>query len=136
MPEQSQGVSWWVSASSFGFVLLQSLCTAVIAVSGVRVAIGLGALAAASGLHRPASGWHQDAIRIPMMLFAVGGSVVNLYVIWRVRRLRNRPAARWRRREVTAEELRSERIQIALAAVTLLLVVAEFATHRIVHDAP
>jgi hypothetical protein len=89
---------WLVSLTSFLFILLQSACTAVIAASGVRVLIGLGALAAAAGLHRPAEGFHDDAIRIPMMVFAVLGSLVNLYVIWRIRSLRARPAAQWRAR--------------------------------------
>src|SRR5271165_1262673 len=79
-------VLWW----SFAFALLQSLCTAVIAISGVRVAIGLSALAEAIvGLPlRTATGFHADRIRIPMMWLALAGAVVNLYVIWRIRRLR------------------------------------------------
>ena len=79
--------------SGIVFVLLQSACTAVIAISGVRVAIGLSALAAAAGIHAPAHGFHQDAIRIPMMVFAFLGAVINLFVIWKVRRLRSRPAS-------------------------------------------
>jgi hypothetical protein len=107
----------------------------VMAISGVRVIIGLSALAAAAGLHRPASGFHRDAIRIPMMVVAVTGSLVNLYVIWRIRSLRARPAAQWRTEPVPASKRRSENIQIALAVVTLLLVAAEYVTHLIVHDA-
>jgi hypothetical protein len=106
------------------------------AISGVRVVIGLGALAAAAGLHRPASGFHSDAIRIPMMILAVAGSLINLYVIWRIRSLRARPSSQWRTKLVTAEQRRSEWIQIALAVVTLLLVIAEWATHRIIHGVP
>ncbi len=41
----------WTSAM---FALLQSLCTAVLTISGIRVAIGLSALAAASGIYAPA----------------------------------------------------------------------------------
>ena len=81
MPEQEQnstGRSWILSITSFLFILLQSACTAVMAISGVRVIIGLGALAAAAGLNRPASGFHADAIRIPMMAIAVIGSFVNV----------------------------------------------------------
>jgi hypothetical protein len=98
------------------------------------VLIGLGALAAASGLNRPASGFHRDAIRIPMMIVAVAGSLINLYVIWRVRSLRNRPAAQWRRIPLTPRQIWSERFQIGLAILTLLLVLAEWWTHRIVHN--
>src|SRR5690349_24883698 len=82
-----------LSWSSVLFAILQSACTAVIAISGLRVAIGLSALAAAAGIHAPARGFHQDAIRIPMMALAFLGAVLNLYVIWKVRRLRSRPAA-------------------------------------------
>jgi hypothetical protein len=59
--------SWIVGLTNFFFILLQSACTAVMAISGVRVVIGLGALAAAAGLNRPAGGFHADLIRIPMM---------------------------------------------------------------------
>ncbi len=132
--EKDRKTRWLVSLTSFFFILLQSACTAVLAISGVRVVIGLGALAAASGLGRPAAGFHSDAIRIPMMLIAVLGSLINLYVIWRIRSLRSRPAAQWRMTAPSVKQIRSERFQITLAVITLLLVVAEWITHRIVHN--
>jgi hypothetical protein len=133
--EQDKKTRWFVSATSLLFIILQSACTAVMAISGVRVVIGLGAFAAASGLGVPASGFHQDAIRIPMMVFAVLGSAINLYVIWRIRSLRSRPSAQWRMTPLTKQQIRPERFQVALAIITLLLVVAECVTHRIVHNA-
>ncbi len=143
VPEQSEASkgslparSWILSAGSLLFIVLQSICTAVMAISGVRVVIGLGALAAAGGLGRPATGFHADAIRIPMMIVAVGGSLVNLYVVWRIRSLRGRPSAQWRMGEISPKRIRSENVQIALAVVTLLLVVAEWVTHHIVHNVP
>jgi hypothetical protein len=123
----------WVSWSSFVFALLQSLCTAVLTVSGVRVVIGVGALAAAAGTDAPPSGWHRDAIRIPMLTLALVGTLINLYVLWRVRRLRNRPASQWRVQSPTAKELRSERWQFVLAVVTLVLLGLEWWTHQVVH---
>jgi hypothetical protein len=131
LPQQR---SWIIAVSSFLFILLQSACTAAMAISGVRVLIGLGALAAAAGLHRPASGFHTDAIRIPMMVLAVGGSIVNLYVIWRVRSLRSRPSSQWRVQPPTSRQKRSETFQIALAIITLVLVAAEYVTHLRVHN--
>jgi hypothetical protein len=118
------------------FALLQSACTAVMAISGLRVAIGLSALAAAAGIHAPAHGFHQDAIRIPMMALAFLGAVINLFVIWKVRNLRNKPAAQWRQQPVTEKKLNSERFQIALSVVTLLLLAAEWITHPLVHRVP
>lgn len=126
---------WALSIISFTFIVLQSMCTAVMAISGVRVLIGLGALAAAAGLNRPASGFHGDAIRIPMMVVAVVGSLVNLYVLWRIRTLRNRPSAQWRARPVSQQTRRSEAFQVLLAVLSLALVLAEWATHRIIHNA-
>jgi hypothetical protein len=120
----------WTSAM---LALLQSLCTAVLTISGLRVAIGLSALAAASGIYAPAKGWHQDAIRIPMLIAATVGALVNLAVVAWIRHLRNRPSAQWRRRELTPRQKRSERLQIGLAIITLVLVGLETWTHPMVH---
>ena len=108
-PVSTQSRNWFVGLTSFVFILLQSACTAVMAISGVRVVIGLGALAAAAGLNRPATGFHADAIRIPMMAIALIGSFINLYVIWRIRSLRSRPSslARTRRSARTQGRARS-----------------------------
>jgi hypothetical protein len=123
--------------TSLIFIVLQSACTAVIAISGVRVAIGLSALAEATiGIHAPAGGFHRDVIRIPMMIAATIGSLINLYVIWRIRTLRVRPSSQWRMQPVTAKQRRSELFQIALAIITLALVAAEWITHPMVHRVP
>lgn len=113
--------------------MLQSLCTAVLTVSGIRVAIGLSALAAAGGIYAPARGFHQDAIRIPMLTLAAVGALINLAVLGWIWRLRTRPSAQWRRRELSAKQKRSERLQVVLAIVTLLLVGLEVWTHPMVH---
>jgi hypothetical protein len=129
--------TWLVSMTSFIFIVLQSACTAVIAISGVRVAIGLSALVEATlGIHAPAKGFHQDVIRIPMMIAATVGSLINLYVIWRIRTLRSRPSSQWRVKPVTRKQRRSEILQIVLAIVTLVLVAAEWITHPMVHRVP
>lgn len=125
-----------LSWSSVAFALLQSACTAVIAISGLRVAIGLSALAAAAGIHAPARGFHQDAIRIPMMVLALLGALINLYVVWKIRRLRSKPAAQWRVQPVSKKKLNSERFQIALSILTLLLLAAEWITHPLIHRVP
>jgi hypothetical protein len=129
--------TWLVSLTSFVFIVLQSACTAVIAISGVRVAIGLSALAeAAFGIHAPAHRFHRDRILIPMMIAASIGSLINLYVVWRIRRLRARPASQWRVQAATPKQRRSELFQIALAIVTLGLVAAEWITHPMIHRVP
>jgi hypothetical protein len=123
--------------TSLVFIILQSACTAVIALSGVRVAIGLSALSAATvGIHAPAQGFHRDVIRIPMMIAALAGSLINLYVIWRIRRLRARPSSQWRMQAVSAKQRRSEVFQVVLSVVTLVLLAAEWLFHPMVHRVP
>ncbi len=123
----------WVSWSSFIFALLQSLCTAVLTISGIRVLIGLGALAAAAGTDAPAKGFHRDAIRIPMMVLALLGALINLYVLWRQWSLRRRPASQWRMQPLSAKEKRSQWLQFVLAIVTLVLLGLEWWTHPMIH---
>jgi hypothetical protein len=129
------GLKSWsaLSGASLLVALAQNLCTAVLTISGIRVAIGLSALAAASGIYAPAKGFHQDAIRIPMLILAAVGAMVNLAVVFWIRHLRARPSAQWRRRELSTKEKRSEKLQVAMAIVTLVLVGLETWTHPMVH---
>lgn len=124
-----------VGGASLLVAMAQSLCTAVLTISGIRVAIGLSALAAASGIYAPAKGFHQDAIRIPMLIVATVGAIVNLAVVFWIRHLRARPSAQWRRRELGTKEKRSEKLQVAMAILTLVLVGLEIWTHPMVHRA-
>ena len=121
--------SWIVAASSFLFAILQSACTAVMAISGLRLLIGVTSLTAAS-LPGFIFTIHADRIRIPMLIVAVVGSLANLYVLWRIRSLRTRPASQWRVQPVTAKQRRSERLQLVLSVLTLVLVVVESAIHH------
>lgn len=122
-----------LGGTSLLMALLQSMCTAVLTISGIRVAVGLTALAAVSGIYAPARGFHQDAIRIPMLIVAAAGALINLAVLAWIWHLRSRPSAQWRRRELTKKQRRSERLQVMLAIVTLILVGLETWTHPMVH---
>jgi hypothetical protein len=124
--------SWLVALTSLAFILLQSACTAVMAISGIRLLIGVGSLAAV-GVPGILKVLHLNVIRVPMMTIAVLGCAINLYVIWRIRVLRARPSAQWRVQPVTARQRRSETLQIVLSVVTLLLVFSESAAHHILH---
>src|SRR5215472_10711256 len=132
-PESGNRGSWLVGFTSFLFVLLQSACTAVMAISGLRLLIGLTSLAAASILPGFILAIHAERIRVPMMVFAVLGSLVNLYVLWRIRSLRSRPAAQWRVLPATAKQRKSELFQTALSILTLALVITESLAHHHLH---
>lgn len=121
-----------VSFASVTVALLQSLCTAVLTINGIRLGIGLAALAAGS-IWAPVLAFHRDSIRIPMLTVAVVGAVVNLAVLFWIWRLRARPEAQWRHREIPKRQRRSEQLQVAMAVLTLVLVGAETYGHTIIH---
>lgn len=126
--------SWLNAVTSLGFVLLQSACTFFFAISGVRLLLGIGSFAAAAAVRHPSHGFHANIFRVPMLLIAVVGSVVNLLAIHRVRVLRVRPSSQWRMQPVAPDRLRSENIQVALAILTLVLVLMEEAIHIYEHS--
>ena len=129
MLANSRLINW----SALFFAVLQSVCSAFIALNGVRLLIGVGAFAAASGALKLADRMHLDAIRIPMMLLALAGSLLNLVVLWQVWRLRKRPASAWRQTAVPKRKLASEWLQFILSILTLVLLAAEFVAHRLLH---
>lgn len=57
-----------------------------------------------------------------MIVLALAGSLLNLVVLWQVRRLRSRPAAQWRQTPASAGKLRMERVQTILSIATLVLI--------------
>jgi heme/copper-type cytochrome/quinol oxidase subunit 2 len=111
------------------FAFLQSVCSAFIALSSIRLFIGAAAFASAAGVLKFADQIHIGAIRIPMMLFALIGSIVNLIVLWQVWRLRRRSASAWRQKPISSQKRRSEFLQLTLSVVTLLLLVVEYYAH-------
>jgi cytochrome b subunit of formate dehydrogenase len=122
--------SWFAGITSFFFILLQSACAAVLAMSGLRLVIGVTSLVTASIIPGFIFSIHAARIRVPMMIVAVLGSLINLHVLWRLRTLRSRPAAQWRIQPVSDKQRRSERIQLVLAAITLVLMVVESLLHH------
>lgn len=120
-----------INWSALFFAVLQSLCSAFIALNGVRLLIGVGAFATASGVLKFADRMHIAAIRIPMMILALAGSVLNLVVLWQIWRLRRRPSSAWRQQPVSGRKRASEWLQFTLSVLTLALLVAEFVAHRI-----
>jgi hypothetical protein len=128
--DQEKSVKF-LTASSLVLALMQSICTAVFTISGVRLAIGLTAFALAGSVAAPIHWFHQDAIRIPMLVLAAVGAVADLLILAWMRHLRAQSAAQWRRREQSSNEKRSQRLQVAVAILTLLLVGLETWTHVI-----
>ena len=128
-PESPRSNLKLLNWSAVLFAFLQSVCSAFIALSGIRLFIGATALASALGVVKRADKIHVAAIRIPMMLFALVGSVVNLLVLCQVWRLRSRSASAWRQKPVSPKKRRAEILQLLLSLVTLFLLGAEYWAH-------
>jgi hypothetical protein len=133
MPEElvrNRGVIAW---SSFFFALLQSICGAVVAINGLRIAIGIGALTLSTGAGAAMVRFHTDAIRVPMIVIALFGSLLNLAILMHVRHLRHRPAAQWRQKPLSSKQKRTEFAQLVLSVATLALIAVEEYIHLSLH---
>jgi hypothetical protein len=119
----------WIGGGSLLFAVLQSVCTFFAAMSGLRVGIGISSLVLAAGTAKMIDAFHGSWLRVPMISLAVIGSVLNLVVLWQIRRLRKNPAAQWRVRPVSKGRMRMERVQLVLSIVTLVLVFLEERQH-------
>ena len=125
------GIIGW---SSFGFALLQSICTLFAAVDGFRVIFGVSSLLISASLGSFLDQIHSDWIRIPMIVLALVGSLLNLAILIQVRRLRNRPASKWRQIAPTRRKIRLEHLQLLLSVATLIFIgVEEFLHLRLFH---
>jgi hypothetical protein len=122
----AQAVMAW---SGFLFAVLQSVCTFFTDLDGLRLVIGAGALVAVLQAGTAWNHFHTNWIRVPMVALAFAGSVLNLLILRRIWRLRNHPAAQWRRVPVSPRKMRMERLQFALAVITLTLISVEEVTH-------
>jgi hypothetical protein len=115
-----------VSGSSLLFSILQSVCTAVVAINGVRLAVGLSSLAMTVGVGATLDHFHDITwLRLTLMIGALTGSILTLFIVYHARNLRSKPAARWRLRPLTLHQRKMEGIQIAISVLTLVLVVIE-----------
>jgi len=99
------------------------------AMSGLRLFIGVGSLALSAEVTAFLDGLHASWLRIPMIGLALLGTGLNLISILQIRRLRARPASQWRQAPVPAGKLRMERWQIALSLITLALIALEEGFH-------
>jgi cytochrome bd-type quinol oxidase subunit 2 len=96
----------------------------------LRLLLGAATFGAAIGVMKFADEKiHIDAVRIPMILFALVGAVFNLVALWQVRRLRGRAASAWRQKTVSRSKFASENVQLVLSVMTLVLLAVESFYH-------
>ena len=121
-----------LSWGSLALAAAESLCVVAVGMSGVRVALGMTSLIAATA-GGPAQGFHRNGLRIPLLVAGTVGALLSLLLIWNEEKIRRNPAAAWRRKPLTIQQRRRRQLQIVLAVLTLLLVAAEAITHPWFH---
>jgi len=132
MPSESRYTTssrMWIGWSSFVFALLQSVCSLLMAMAGLRLLIGVTSLVLSAQATVLLDHLHANGLRISMIVLALIGAVLNLITIAQIRRLRSRPAAQWRQAPLPQKKLRAERLQIALSVATLALIALEECFH-------
>ena len=122
----------FLAVGSLGFAIVQGVCATAVFVSGISTALGLSTVAAATAAG-PATGFHANRFRIPMLALAGVGALVNLFLFWNAERMRRNPAARWRMRPLTRKERWEKWIQVGASVLTLLLIAGELLAHPLFH---
>ena len=130
MPAQT--AHFWLAWASFALAAAESICVAAVGLSGLRVALGLSSLLAA-GAGGPARGFHQNALRIPLLTLGGIGALLTLLLLWNEEKLRRNPSAAWRLRPLTRSQKRRRWFHLSVAVFTLILVAAEVITHPWFH---
>jgi len=118
--------------SSLFLAALESLCVAAVALSGVRVVLGMTSLIAATAAG-PAHGFHREALRVPILWISGVIAALNLLLLWNENRIRQNPSAQWRLQPFTPKQRRQRWIQIVTSVAALLLIIAEVVTHPLFH---
>lgn len=89
------------------------------------------------GLAAFAVGWarylHRDIIRVPVLLVAIAGAGLNLYLLWKRQQLRDAPAAAWRKKALTKRERFRIALVLSLSILTLAFAASEIYLHRLIH---
>jgi hypothetical protein len=101
----------------------------LVATSSVKLFLGIASVAAAMQSSR----FHADIIRVPVMLVSAVLACISLYTLWNGWRLRNLPAARWRKRPLSTQRKLGIALTLASSVAALVLVVAEALVHPLFH---
>jgi hypothetical protein len=117
------------SWGAFLLAIVEAVC--VIAVTAARTGTAL------SSVLGSVTGWalflHRDIFRIPALLLAIIGSIFNLFLLRRAYRLRNAPAAMWRKKPLTVKERWRISLVFTLSVLTLMAAGSEIYFHRLLH---
>jgi hypothetical protein len=105
--------------------IIQGACAILVASSSLKLLVGLAGLAAAMKSSR----LHSEPVRIPLIVISTVLALVTLFVLWNAHRLRNLPAARWRKRRLALSAKLAIGFSLGSALLTIALVIVELTIH-------
>ncbi len=118
-----------IGMGSVWFAIAQAACATSVFLKSVAVVLGISVVSAAGVLEL----FHGTAARIILLLFAMSGATVNLYLVWNTWRLRRNPAARWRLRPLSPAERRRIAIAVSTSLLTFVVLALEVWAHLYLH---
>ena len=117
---------------SIGAVILAAIeAVCVVYLSVAKAGYAIAAAAVASGVW--ATILHRDIIRIPVLTASAGGALANIFLLWKAHRLRNAPAAAWRKRPMKMSERWRIGVVLSLSLLALLVTAIEIYFHHLLH---
>jgi len=128
-PDQDVVLPIKQSWGAFALATIEAVCVFYVGASQAGLIVGsfaVGTLGVAQFIHR-------DVFRIPILIAAVLGAALNLYLLWNAQRLRNAPAAAWRKRPLTRRERLRIGMVIGLSVLTFAITAWEILLHRRLH---
>ncbi len=105
----------------------EAICACFVALSKLGILVAFTSFLSTVIVSR----FHADRVRVPVLAVAFVGAVANLLLLWNRQRLRNLPAAAWRKRPLTPRQRWRIGVLIGMSVVTIALVVAEFWIHPV-----
>lgn len=127
--DEAAGLPVKRSLGALALATVEAICVFYVGASQAGLLVGTfaaGTLGVARYIHR-------DIFRIPILMVAVAGAALNLYLVWNAQRLRNAPAAAWRKRPLTGRERGRIAMVVGVSLVTFAIAAWEILLHRRLH---
>src|SRR5438270_12093307 len=84
----------WLGTGSLFAACIEALCALLLAISKLGILLAFTSFLSTVIISR----FHDDRVRVPVLGLALFAALANLFVLRNWQRLRNAPAAAWRRR--------------------------------------
>jgi hypothetical protein len=117
----------WFGGGSLLVACIEALCALLLAISKLGVLLALASFLSSVIISR----FHADRVRVPVLGLAFLAALINLFVLWNWRQLRNAKAAAWRKRRLTARQRWQIASVLITSTATITLVVGEFWIHPV-----